>query len=74
MDKKQEKVIIENIIKLLRRAKFSEITGDEALVIHQSLDYLIRRMKALDAPPVVIQQEAPKEEKPKKKPVKQQME
>jgi hypothetical protein len=53
MEIKQEKIIIENTIKLLRKGRY-EITGDEVAVFYQCLTYLIDKVKSLDTPKQTI--------------------
>lgn len=55
MDKKQEKAILENILRFLRKGKF-ELTGDEVLSFHQGLVYLITSIKQVDSPPSMPQE------------------
>lgn len=53
-----EKVIIENTLKLLRKGKF-ELEGEEALAFYSLFGYWVKRLKELDAPlipnPVIVQ-------------------
>jgi len=50
MDIKQEKIILENALKILRKGKY-DFSGDEALVFHQCFSYLLDRLSFLSAPP-----------------------
>ena len=58
MEKKQEKLILENIIKILRKGKY-ELSGDEVIVFYQSFNYIIDKIRTIDLelkplPPVII--------------------
>lgn len=67
MDSKQEKIILENTLRLLRKGKY-ELSGDEAIVFHQCFSYLVDKLTNLNKPviPVIL----PKEEQIIKKPKK----
>lgn len=68
------KVILENTLRLLRKAKF-EITGEEALVIHQVFSYWVSELKKLEASGKQVP-EPPKssisESQPQEEPVKEE--
>jgi hypothetical protein len=69
MNKQQEISLLENTLKLLRRGKY-ELTGEEAIVMYSSFDYLIRRINELKKPeiaPVAAPAPTIKEEPKKKK-------
>ena len=51
MNKQQEISLLENTLKLLRRGKF-ELTGEEAIVLYSSFDYLVKRINELKKPEV----------------------
>jgi hypothetical protein len=70
MNNKAEITILENIIRLIRKGEY-KINGDEALVIHQSLSYLIEKVKSLTPQPIVAAESKPiQPESPIKKPKK----
>jgi hypothetical protein len=65
------KVVLENTLKLLRKARF-DITGEEALVVHQVFAYWVNELKKLENPVKVA--EPPKEEPPVQKSAKKKKE
>jgi hypothetical protein len=68
MNKQQEISLLENTLKLLRRGKY-ELTGEEAIVLYSSFDYLIKRINELRKPEIspVATAPAPIIKEPKKK-------
>lgn len=66
MNEKQEKAIIENALRLLRKGKY-ELSGDEALVFHQCFSYLIEKLKKLDQPLPIPQEVKPVIQEPEQK-------
>jgi hypothetical protein len=50
-----EKVVIENTLKLLRKGKF-ELEGEEALAFYSMFSYWVKRLQDLNKPPVQVVQ------------------
>lgn len=46
-----DKVIIENILKFMRRGKW-ELQGDEALAFSQCFEYLVKKLKESETKPI----------------------
>jgi len=51
MEKKQEIILIENTLKLLRRGKY-DLTGEEAIVFYNCFQYLVKRVAELNQPEI----------------------
>jgi hypothetical protein len=52
MANNQEKLILENTLRLLRKGEY-KLSGEEAIVFHQCFSYIVDKLKLLNKPTVV---------------------